>query len=159
MSESWVRTIDIVTETGDLTQLYPATCTPGVNPAAATLGQWIRKPQNGALHSLQVMPDGSNGATVEFWDINGLDVGADVSSGETITNAQLVAAQAQGLARLIYKNEFTSTVGSGVANAAGVYRTILRGIAVRIWNDAPAGEATVNLVVDYGYVKTQSLGA
>ena len=32
---------------------------------------------------------------IELWDIAGNDIGADVDTGTTITNAQLVALQAQ----------------------------------------------------------------
>ena len=44
----------------------------------------------GAVVSLQVETDGTNGGIIQLWDINGLDIGANVSFLDVITNAQLV---------------------------------------------------------------------
>lgn len=162
MTDSWVITLTAVASNGNLTQLYPTFVSAGVNPATATAGQLIRKPCNGALHSIQVKPDGlGNGGTIEFYDINGLDYGIDVSSAAVITNAQLVTALAASnprKAKLIFTQEFAGTVGSGIVNAPGIYRGFTRGLAARFWNAGPAGTCVIDLVCSAGYMKQESRG-
>lgn len=144
--------------TGNVTQLYPATCTAGVNPATATNGQLIRKPAEGAVHSIQVEPDGTNGGKIQIYDISGIDLGIDVSSATAITNAQLTAAITAGTARLIFEQTFAGTVGSGIVNAPGIYRSFAKGLAARFVSDNSTGTATLNLVVGGGCLKVESRG-
>lgn len=143
-----------VAANGNLTQLYPADAAAGVT-RPGTLGQQIRVTREGSLHSIQLKSDGINAGTLELWDVNGDDAGADVSAGTAITNAQLTALQARGLARLIFRQDYAAGVGSGVMNAAGVYRTFMRGLAARL---VSTGAAELNLVVEGGYVYNTSLG-
>src|SRR3954466_1937772 len=113
-TDPWVVSLTAVASSGDITQLYPAGGSAGVAPASATNGQLIRRPYAGAIHSIQVKPDGTNGGTLELYDINGLELGVDVSSGTAITDAVLQAAITAGKAKLIFTQSFAGTVGSGV---------------------------------------------
>ncbi len=162
MAEGWVIPLTQVADTGAWTQLYPPWVPAGVNPATATNGQTIRYPQQAALHSIQVKPDGSNGGTIQIVDISGFELGADVSSATAITDAVVQAAITAGKAKLIYNQTFTGTVGSGPINAAGIFRTALKGLAARFQFDgmgSPAGICTLNLVVDGGYRLNTTTGA
>lgn len=158
MAEGWVCPLTCVATTGNVTQLYPAWVSAGVAKAGSTNGQLIRTPLQGALHSIQIEPDGSNGGKVEIYDIDGSEAGADVSSATAITNAQLTAAIAAGTAKLIWEQEFPGTVGSGPVNASGIFRSFMKGLAARFSASSPAGTCKLNLVVDGGYRKTESRG-
>lgn len=139
--------------TGDLTQLYPTWATVGINPATATNGQLIRRPVGGSLETLQVETDGTNGGIIQIWDLTGLDIGADVSSGTTVTNAQLVLLQAAGKAKLIYEQNF---VASAVTPAPGAaFRHFQKGLAARAIG---SGTVKLNLVVEGGFILTQKVG-
>lgn len=157
-TEGWVCPLTAVAATGDLTQLYPAWVSAGVAKAGSTNGQLIRRPLQGALHSIQVEADGTNGGIIQIYDIDGGQFGADVSSGTAITNAQLTTALAGGGAKLIFEQQFAGTTGSGPINAPGVYRAFLKGLAARMTMDTPTGGCKLNLVVGGGYFKVESRG-
>lgn len=157
-TQGWVIPLTAVAATGIVTQLYPANCTAGVAKAGSVNGQLLRRPLQGALHSIQVEPNGTDGGTIQIYDIDGGQWGADVSSATTITNAQLVTAIASGLAKLIFEQSFSGTVGSGVVNAPGVFRAFMGGLAGRFSNSGPTGTCTLNLVVGGGYMKVESRG-
>ncbi len=159
-TEGWVCPLTAVAATGDLTQLYPAWVTAGVAKSSSSNGQLIRRPLQGALHSIQVENDGSNGGTLQIYDIDGGQNGADVSSATAITNTQLVAALAATppRAKLIFEQTFSGTAGAQIVNAPGVYRAFLKGLAARFSNAGPTGTCTVNLVVGGGYDKVESRG-
>ncbi len=162
-TEGWVCPVTAVTTTGDVTQLYPAWVSAGVAKAGSTNGQLLRRPLQGALQSIQIEPDGSNGGTIQIYDIDGGPFGADVSSATAITNAQLTAAITAGQAKLIFEQTFAGTIGSGVVNAPGIFRAFMKGLAARFTNaggamGAPAGACTLNLVVSGGYEKVESRG-
>ncbi len=158
-TDPWVVALTAVAATtGDVTQLYPTWCSAGVNPATATNAQLIRRPMAGAMHSIQVKPDGSNGGTLEIFDINGLELGVDVSSAAVITAAVLDAAITAGKAKLIFNQSFAGTVGSGVVNAPGIFRAFMHGLAARFSNAGPTGICTLNLVCDFGYCMVESRG-
>ncbi len=148
----------VAATTGDVTQLYPTWCSAGVNPATATNAQLIRRPMAGAMHSIQVKPDGGNGGTLEIFDINGLELGVDVSSAAVITAAVLDAAITAGKAKLIFNQSFPGTIGSGIVNAPGIFRAFMHGLAARFSNAGPTGICTLNLVCDFGYCKVESRG-
>jgi len=158
MPQGWVCPLTAVTATGNVTQLYPANCTAGVAKAGSTNGQQIRRPLQGALHSIQVEADGTNGGIIQIYDIDGGQWGADVSSATAITNTQLNAAIAAGKAALIFEQQFAGTTGSGPVNAPGVYREFLHGLAARMVMDTPTGGCKLNLVVGGGYMKVDSKG-
>ncbi len=159
-TDGWVVPLTGVASTGNVTQLYPTWVTAGVDPAAATNAQLIRKPSEGALHSIQIEPDGSNGGTIQIWDIDGSEFGINVSSATTITNTQLTAAIAAGKAKLIWEQQFTGTVGSGPVNASGIFRAFMKGLAARFVSSADpvAGTCNLNLVVSGGFRKVESRG-
>lgn len=144
---SWVIALTAVAATGNVTQCYPAWAPTGVNPATAARGEEIRHPREGQLHSFHVGVDGSNGGTLEIYDINGADAGADVSSAAVITNAQLVSLISRGLAKLLYTIDFAGTVGSGPAPYSGLYRAFARGLGMRFSNVGPTGACKVNCVI------------
>jgi len=137
---------------GNLKQLYPTWCPTGVAKASATNGQQIRGPVEGILYSLQVKTDGVEGGTIEIWDIDGSEAGADVSSADTITNAQLVALQAAGAAKLIYSQNF---VASPTTPFGTSHRTFQKGLAARYVGD---GTCELNVVVQGGYRLTTKVG-
>jgi hypothetical protein len=143
----WVQTLTAVAATGNVTQCFPAWCPTGVNPATAVRGQEIRHAQDCQLHSITVTPDGTNGGILEIFDINGADAGADVSSADVITNAQLTSLITRGLAKLIMTLDFAGTIGSGPSPYAGIYRTIARGLGMRFSNAGPTGVVKANVVV------------
>lgn len=158
--EGWVCPITAVTSTGILTQLYPAWVTAGVAKAGSTNGQLIRRPMQGAMHSISVEADGSNGGVIQIYDIDGGQNGADVSSATDITNAQLVAALAATppRAKLIYEQQFAGTTGSGPISPPGVYIGFMKGLAARMVMGSPAGGCSLNLRVGGGYEKVESRG-
>ncbi len=156
--DPWVCALTAVAATGDLTQLYPVTCTAGVAKAASTNGQLLRRPREGSLASIQVQPNGTDGGTIEIYDIDGAPWGADVSSATAITNAQLVVALAAGKAKLIWSQDFTGTVGSGPVNASGMPRQFMKGLAARFSNTTPTGTCNLDLVVAGGFEKVESRG-
>ncbi len=168
MAEGWVISVAATGQevggaaSGNGQQLYPAWVSAGVNPATAVNGETIRRPLQGAMHSIQIEPDGSNGGMIQIYDMDGSEAGANVSSATAVTNAQIVAALAAGRAKLIYEQQFAGTVGSGPVNAAGIFRGFMKGLVARFSNGnggAAAGTCTLNLVVDGGYRKNTTTGA
>ncbi len=158
-ADSWVIALTAVAASGDLQQLYPVWATAGVAKAGSTNGQLLRKTSEGAMHSIQIKTDGVNGGTLEIYDIDGETWGADVSSGTTITNAQLTAALAVNKAKLIYNISFAGTVGSLPASAPAIVgRGFMHGLAARFSNAGPTGTATLNMIVSSGHRKVESRG-
>jgi hypothetical protein len=144
--------LSAVTSTGNLTQLYPASCTAGTG--ANTMGNEKRGPCEGILVNAQVETDGIDGGLIELWDVNGADAGADVDTATVITNAQLAAMVAAGKARIMYAQNFSGGSGSRLAIAHGV--TFAHGLAGRFV--AAAGSCSLNLIVSGGCRKTQITG-
>lgn len=144
--EGWVIPLTFVSATGNLTQIYPAWAAAGTAPGSAVLGDQIRQPIEGQLFSLQIQTDGSNAGTIEIWDINGADVGADVSSGTTITNTQKNTAVTAGIAKLIYTQNFIASPETPFNMG---YKSFQKGLAARFVG--AAGACTLNLTVDGGY--------
>lgn len=158
-TEGWVCPITAVVATGDVTQLYPAWVSAGVAKASSSNGDLLRRPLQGALHSIQVEADGVDGAVIQIYDIDGGQFGADVSSATAITNTQLSAAITAGKAKLIFEQQFAGTTGSGPVNAPGVFRAFMKGLAARMVMDDPtAASCKLNLVVSGGYEKVESRG-
>lgn len=157
-TEGWVIPLTAVAADGNVTQLYPAWVSAGVAKSSSTNGQLIRRPLQGALHSIQIEPNGTDGGTVEIFDIDGGEAGANVSSATAITDSQLDAAIAAGKAKKIWEQQFAGTVGTGPVNAAGIFRAFQKGLAARFSNGGPTGTCTLNLVVSGGYEKVESRG-
>jgi hypothetical protein len=161
-NNSWVITLSAVASNGNVTQLYPSWAAVGEAPATASPSLPLRVPGEGHLFSVQIATDGTNGGTLELYDMNGADLGADVSSAATITNAQLVSALAAvaGLpfrrGRLMWQQAFAGTPGATSPFMVG--QTFLRGLAGRFYNAGPTGTCTITLVVDGGYTYQRTAG-
>jgi hypothetical protein len=154
MATAWgTVSISAVTSTGDLTQLYLDTCTAG--SGATTMGTKVRKPMFGTLHHLEVKTDGTNGGTIELWDLDGNDGGANVNTGVLITNTQKNTAVAAGLARLMWSQNFTGATSAEFANNM-VPVPFQHGMAVRYVNGT--GSCTVNVVASGGFNKQEISG-
>jgi hypothetical protein len=154
MSDAWIVDLTAVTATGNLKQLFPTWCSAGVVPGA--VGD-LRRTYDGELKAVQVKTDNTNAGYVEIWDLTGADAGADVSSLDVVTNAQLVALQALGKAKLIWNQNFTATSGATTPNSWG--KTFMHGLAARFVNAGPTGTCTLNLDVIKGFGKTYSTGS
>lgn len=152
--EGWSGiSLTAVTSTGNLTQVYPTWAPTGTAKASATNGQQIKGPCEGILYQVQVKTDGTNGGTIELWDANGDDAGADVSSATTVTNAQLTTLQSMGLAKLIYSQNFQAapTTPFGIGS-----RAFQRGLLARFV--AASGTCELNLSVQGGFRLTTKVG-
>lgn len=145
--DRWVSDLDIVSATGSVTQLYPSYAAVGVDPATATPSQQVRMPTEGQLISLQLASDGSNGGLLQLFDINGNDLGINVSSAAAITDTQLDTAIAAGKAKLILEQNFA---GSGLTPWAPVGpASFMKGLAARAVG--VTGTCKLNMVVHGGY--------
>lgn len=144
--DAFTSALTAVTATGNLKQIYKPECTPG--PGTGVSGTQKRQPCEGVAWNVEVKTDGVNGGTIELYDMNGADVGADVDTLDVITNAQLTAAVAAKKARLMWSQQFA---GSGTARLA-VNRgtTFAKGLAARFSNAGPAGTCTLNVQWDGG---------
>lgn len=153
--ESWQVSLTAVASNGNVTQLYPTHCPAGVDPSTANAGDQIRRPCEGTLYSLQAKTDGTNGGTVELWDISGHDSGIDVSSAATLTNAQMAALVTAGLAKKMYEQ---NVVADGTTPISVGPRGFIHGLAARFSNSGPTGTCELNLVVRGGFVLTTQAG-
>lgn len=145
--DRWVVALDLVSTTGVVEQLYPDYAVTGVDPATATTAQEVRMPCEGQLISLQVASDGTNAGILELYDISGHDLGINVSSANTITDAQLDTAIAAGKAKLILEQNFA---GSGLTPWSPVGpASFMKGLAARA--TGATGTCKLNLVVHGGY--------
>lgn len=145
--DRWTVALSIVAADGNVTQCYPSYAPTGIDPATATPSQQVRMPTDGQLISLQVASDGTNAGVLYLWDISGHELGIDVSSATTITDAQLDAAVSNGNARLILVQNFA---GSGLTPWAPVGpASFMRGLAARAVG--ATGTCTLNMVVHGGY--------
>lgn len=155
-TDAWVITLDAVASNGDVTQLYPAWATAGADRAGPpATGAWVRCPTQGALHSLSVQSDGANAGTIQIYDIDGNDIGANVSSLAVITNAQLGTLITANKAKLLYQQSVPASAGSNIVNPPGLYKAFMRGLAARFYNAGPTGSCTLSLVVTGGQNKVQ----
>lgn len=143
--EGWVCPLTFALSTGNITQLYPAWAAAG-DAYPGSSGDSIRQPTEGQVFSLQIQTDGTNGGTLELWDINGLDAGVDVSSLTAITNAQKNTLVTLGKAKLIYSQNFLATPETPINMG---YKSFQHGLAARFIGSA--GLCTLNLVVNGGY--------
>ena len=138
-----------VTSTGNLKQLFPTWCPAGATSLAnRTPGSTVRRPMQGTLYSVQIRTDGATAGYIELWDANGEDVAVDVSTADTVTNANLVALQALGKAKLIYRQDFTAN--SGAATPSAPPRPFMHGLIGRFV--ATGGYCELNLVVEHGFM-------
>lgn len=144
--EGWVVQLSSVANNGDITQLYPAWAAAGADPSTATLGDQIRQPIEGQIISLQVRTDGTNGGYVELWDANGALGGADVSSDDEISDAEMAAMISAGNAKLIYTQNFVALPETPINMG---WKGFLKGLAARFVGTG--GVCYLNIVVNGGY--------
>jgi hypothetical protein len=145
--DRWVIQTSLVAATGVVQQLYPDYATTGVDPSTATPAQQVRMPTEGQLISLQVASDGTNAGILELYDINGHDLGINVSSANVITDTQLDTALAAGKAKLILEQNFA---GSGLTPWSPVGpASFMKGLAARAVG--VTGTCKINMVVHGGY--------
>ena len=143
--------VDAVTDdTGNLIQLYPASCSPG--SGSGLKGSQIRKPQAGITTSMQIQTDGINGGVLELWDVNGADAGADVDTLNVITAAQLNSLVARGMARILWSQNLTGSFAEPMRSANPV--NFSHGIAARFVNQAGVGKVFINIFADGGFCYT-----
>jgi hypothetical protein len=148
--------LNAVTSTGNLTQVYPswnryindkgANVTVGdAIPIAA--GGLLLRPEGGRIGQVSVETDGTDGGTIQLYDISGLDVGADVSSATTITNTQLTTGISAGKAKLLWEQNFAAAAGATIVYdwSAG----FMRGIAARFVGTA--GTCAISLKAEGGF--------
>ncbi len=144
--EGWVCALTNTNAAGDVTQLYPAWAAAGAALSTTTVGAQLRKPCEGTLFALQVLADGANAGILELYDINGADLGIDVSSLAAITDAQLDTAIAAGNAKLIFSLPYA---GSGLTPWAPIGpRSFMKGLAARV---VGSGTCSLNMTVRGGF--------
>lgn len=148
--DAWVITLTAVAATGNVQQLYPVWASAGTAKGSAVAGDLIRSPHNGALHAFSVQPDGANAGTLELYDIDGNDAGADVSSLDVITDAQLDALVARKKAKLIYQQTIPASAGANIVSPPGIYIAFMRGLAARFQNAGVAGTCVLSARVTGG---------
>lgn len=154
MLSTWIVELDGVTSSGDLTQLFPTWCPAGADPATAVPGDLLRKPCEGFMRGAQIATDGSNGGVIELWDVNGFDLGLDMSTGETITNAQLNSLITLGKAKQIWSQRFTATAGASTPSIFG--KQFVHGLAARYVSGA--GTCTLNADIEGGFRLLETAG-
>lgn len=162
MSQPWspVFVANVVSATGDSTQLFPAFATPG----AGTLlrGELVRKTCEGILYRVDVDPSDAVGGYFELWDVAGQPFGAsnNINTGTALTNAYLVAEQAAGRARMIWRTDFKGD--SGLTTKTFATRTVFnQGLAGRFVDTIDAvgtKNVAVNVVAEGGYFKVSVSG-
>lgn len=144
-----------VAAAGNLTQLYPNFVTPG-DALPIAPGGTLLSPKGGKVGQVSIQTDGTNGGYVELWDLSGLYVPVDVSSLKVVTNANLVALQAKGRAKLIWSQNFAAMPAAPVAWALAM--GFMWGLAARFVQPAVGAYCNVNIIAEGGYVK-QVVGA
>jgi len=147
--DTWPITLTGVAADGDGTQLYPAWCSAGV--AAGAAGD-KRRPVDGMVAELHILGDGTNAGTLQLYDMNGDDEGAEVSSAAAVTNAQIVAGLAAGRARLIADIDIAGS-DKIVTNLKNT--TIMKGLVGRF---VGSGSCTLTIQSSGIYQKIYSLG-
>ncbi len=91
--------------------------------------------------------DATDGGIIQIFDINGLDVGADVSSALVITNAQMLTGLSNGTAKLIFEQNFAASPGAPVV--WNWTQGFLRGLAARFVG--AAGTCKLNVIGEGGF--------
>lgn len=162
MSQPWspVLVANVVSATGDLTQLFPAFATAG----AGTLlrGELVRKTCEGVLYRVDVDPSDAVGGYFELWDVAGQPFGAtnNINTQTQLTNTYVAAEQAAGRARMIWRTDFKGD--SGLTTKTFATRTVFnQGLAGRFVNAIDAvgtKNIAVNIVAEGGYFKVSVCG-
>jgi hypothetical protein len=153
MTQAWGGiSLGNVNTGGALTQLYPNWLQAGSASAGV---KTRRRPNEGVISRMEVVPAAGIGGVFELWDLAGTLTGTNqVNSAASITNAFLLAEQARTppRARLIWSVDFSGDL-DGVNKLLGVRVVFARGLAARYIQAATPGTniVTINMVVDGGY--------
>ena len=151
--DTWPITLTAVASNGNVTQLYPAWCSAGAG--GGTQGEAVRRPVDGMVAELHVLGDGTNAGTLELWDVSGVDLGADVDTATTISNAQITAGVSAGTARKILDIDIAGT-DKIITNLKNT--TIMKGLAARFSNAGPTGSCNLNIQSSGIYQKYDNVG-
>jgi hypothetical protein len=149
------NTLDNVTATGDLKQLFPSFVTAGSGSTA--MGTLRRKSTEGVLYRIDIDPSDAVGGYFELWDLAGRPYGAsnNIDTGTVLTDAYLLAEQTAGRARLIWRVDFKGD--PGLANKTFATRVPftfgLVGRYVNPFDAVGTKEIYVNIVAEGGYSK------
>lgn len=157
MNSPWIVTLTAVLANGNATQLYPAYATAGVAKSSATPGQNIRAPSGGKVHSLRVIPDGTNAGTLEIWDANGEMIGADVSTAAVVTDTQIDTLVTQRMAKLLHTDSIAAAVTA--ENRATISLDFTKGLVARFSNAGAAGSVQLVMSVTGGHKTKQRSGS
>ena len=151
---SWgARTIAAVASNGNATQLYPTSIPTTVStttyPPAG--GGLVKRPTEGSLIKLHISTDGTNGGTLEIWDVAGVDRG---SSNNTNNSILLTDAWLQANGKLIDSLQITgtSTAGNYEATLNMEHIQFNQGLALRFWNVDIDGVITVAPYINSGFM-------
>lgn len=159
MTTTWVQELTDVGAAGDITQLYPASCTAG--SGATTAGTERRRPTAGTLYHCQFYAVSAAGGVVQLYDVAGLTEGAanNVDTGSTMTNAFVAAEIAAGRGRLIWEQEVAAAAGSS-KTLVTIPIPFVRGIAARFYTAGGPSAAKARLTVsaDGGFYKSPISG-
>lgn len=153
MSQAWGGITQTNVNTGGvLTQLYPNWLQAGASGAGVLTR---RRPNEGVITRMEVVPASGIGGVFELWDMAGTLTGTNqVNSATSITNAFLLAEQAKSppRARLLWSVDFNGSL-EGANKLLGVRVVFARGLVARYTQVAAPGtnSVTINLVVDGGY--------
>jgi len=154
MTTTWVQSLTDVGPAGDITQLYPASCTVGTG--LMTTGTERRKPTGGTLYHAQAYTDSLAGGIIELWDMTGLIEGAanNVDTADQITDAFVAAEIAAGRGRLIWSQAIVGAAG-GSKSLVSIPIPFVRGMCARFHTaGGPTGDTCqLTISADGGFYK------
>jgi hypothetical protein len=155
--EAWspITIAKVADDTGDLTALFPPSCTA---ESGTTQGSLRRRQTQGTLYRVEVFTSDAAGGIIEIWDLDGLSEGAtnNISTGAALTNAFKTAKATLGQARMIWTQNFKGDAASRAAIFTG-HVPFSRGLCARYIN-AAGTSVKISIVADGGYVKTTICG-
>jgi len=159
MTTTWITTLTDVGSTGNVTQLYPASCTAG--SGASTQGTERRKPTSGTLYTAQVYTPGGTGGIIQLYDVAGLSEGVsnNVDTGVAMTNAYVAAELAAYRGRLMWEQEIAGSAGASKSLIV-IPLSFMRGLAARFYTSGgpTANTAKIIIAADGGFYKSPISG-
>ena len=159
MTTTWVQTFTDVGAAGDITQLYPASCTAGTG--GTTAGVERRRPTAGTVYTIQAYSPSSAGGTVEIWDVAGQTEGVanNVDTSDQMTAAYVAAEIAAGRGRLIWQQDIAASAGAS-KSLITIPLPFVRGLAARYSTSGGPGADTMALTIacDGGFYKSPISG-
>lgn len=160
MSTSYVATLTDVGSAGDVTQLFPTSCTAGTG--GTTAGVERRRPTGGWIYRIDCYTPAAAGGIIEVWDVAGQTEGVNnnVDTGTAMTAAYVAAEIAAGRGRRIWAQTIVGAAG-GSKNLISVPIRVERGVAARFYTAGGPGAdtAALNITVDGTFYKSPICGA